>query len=117
MILVNKKEVYEIGKLIRSYYDQTKFGQEKLDAWFAILQKYEFEKVKANLETFVKHSEYPPKIKDLIQEEKPLSSNVPGYEETISLLGEAAVRSSSSVAQEELAKMRAILGIKGERKQ
>lgn len=110
---MNKKEVYEIGKLIKSYYEQIKFDQEKLDAWYAILHKYEFEKVKENLETFVKHSEFPPKLKDLIQEEKQI---VPGYEETISLLGEAAAYSSSEVAQEELAKMRAILGIKGERK-
>ena len=113
---MNKREVYEIGKLIKSYYEQTKFDQEKLNAWYAILQNYEFEKVKANLELFVKHSEFPPKIRDLIHGEKPQFSNVPGYEETMSMLGVTAERSSSSVAQEELAKMRIILGIEGERK-
>ena len=109
---MNKKEVYEIARLIRSYYEQTKFNQEKLDAWYAILQNYEFVKVKVNLEAFVKRSDFPPKMRDLIEEEKPLSSNVPSYEETMTLFGVKAERSSSTVVQEELAKMREILGIR-----
>ncbi|MGN1385952.1 MAG: replicative helicase loader/inhibitor [Bacillus sp. (in: firmicutes)] len=109
---MTKKQLYEIGKLMKRYYEQVKFDQEKLDAWYEILQDYDFETVKANLEAYVKHSDFPPKIKDLIAEGEKQHSIVPGYEETVVLLADMETGSPSEVAQQELAKMRAILGIK-----
>ena len=111
---MTKKEAYMIAKLIVSYYEQIKFDQNKLDAWYEILKAYEFERVKANLEWFVKHSEFPPKVKDLIQNEMDVSANVPGYQETQALLEETYGGSSSEIAQQELAKIRKILGINGD---
>lgn len=64
---MNKKESYKLMDLIQAYYEKFQFDQQKLDAWYMILQKYSYDEVQKNLLKFVEESPHAPKISDLVQ--------------------------------------------------
>nr|WP_235973487.1 replicative helicase loader/inhibitor [Peribacillus faecalis] len=110
-----KREVFRIAELITSFYSQAEFDQHKINAWHEVLKSHEYEVVKERLLDYVKHHNHPPTIKQLIQDDKTDSAVVPDYEETKAMLQLKRGAGLSATAKEELAKIRALLGIEGER--
>ena len=111
LIFVTKKELFQLLQILRCYYEQFEVNQEKFDAWYRVLRLEEFDTVKKNLENYVKHSLYVPKISDLVRTEGVRTYLVPSSEETKMSLSSEIQTASADVIQTELAKMRQILGI------
>ena len=110
-----KREVFRIAELIMNFYSEAEFDAPKLNAWHELLKSHEYEVVREMLLNYVKHHNQPPTIKQLIQEDKPNLAVVPDYEETKAMLELKPGEGLSETAKEELAKIRVILGIEGER--
>ncbi|PLT33505.1 replicative helicase loader/inhibitor [Bacillus sp. V5-8f] len=109
---MTKRELFTLLDLITEYYDQFEVDQKKVDSWHEALRAYSFEKVKENTLAFVTTSPYPPKISDLVGGNPVASRYVPDDKETVVVLYTREKPASEEVIQEELAKMRQILGIR-----
>jgi hypothetical protein len=105
-----KKETFQLLKTISTYYDQFVISQEKVDLWHGVLKPYQSEVIEENLIGFVKESPYPPKIADLLPKRSGVMT-VPSAGETKFILTTRHKPASQAVVQQELANMRAILGI------
>ena len=107
---MTKREVFQLLRMIASYYDSFVINQEKVDTWFKLLTRFSFEVIEENLLAYVTESPFPPKLSDLVK--KPDGSRViPSCGETEVILWQKERPASPEVVQESLAKMRAILGI------
>lgn len=73
------------------------------DLWYRSLKEFEFQPVLDNLIRYMKTSEYPPKIKDLVEglvvNEK---YNIPGIEETKKILDSYIVPESERASKEKI---------------
>jgi hypothetical protein len=85
-----------------------------VEAWHMILKDYDFDEVGQNLKNHVESSSFAPTIADLVK--KHTGRSIPGVKETQLLITqyERAETASKEVVEEELAKIRKILGIKRE---
>jgi hypothetical protein len=106
-----KQETFKLLKKIAAFYDQFVIDQEKVDLWHEVLKRYSFDEVQKNLFSYVAKSCNPPCLYDLVHKQEG-SRTIPNAEETKILLIRNYVPASEEVVQDNLAKMRAILGIK-----
>jgi len=105
-----KRETFQLLKQMTVYYDQFVVDQEKVNRWHDVLKEYSFEQVEGNLLKFVKESNFPPKLADLLPKPES-SSTIPNSEETRKIIYHQSVQASEEVKQRELKKIRVILGI------
>lgn len=111
LILMTKREVFQLLKLISHFYDSFIITQEKVDEWYQILKKYSFDKLENNVRNYVTSSSYAPRISDLIQKPESGYRAIPNAEETLQFLYQKEKSASEEVIQQSLAKIRAVLGI------
>lgn len=109
---MTKDEVFELMSLIDEYYDCFSPDQRKINAWYEALKKTSFEELKQNLVAFAKVSPVPPKVSDLIRKKTASSRDIPNVMETMAFLSRHVEPAKEEVVQQELAKMREILGIR-----
>lgn len=105
---MTKNETFELLELIQGNY-QTTITQAQIDAWHVALKNYSIQEIKQNLARFMKQSSYPPKVSDLIRNANVIPSVQQTREEILDRKIELA---DESIVQEELAKIRDILGIR-----
>jgi hypothetical protein len=117
--LMDRKEAVEVLKAIETFYgNKFKIDNPKaeLDAWHSILKDYEFDEIMHNLQNYVKTNRFAPSIADIINAGPAKDRAIPTYEETKQLINrwdqERADAADAATANEHLAKMRKILGIK-----
>lgn len=86
-----------------------------IEAWHMILKDYSMDEVGEALKSHVENSPFAPTVSDLIK--KHTGRSIPNVEETRLLLNQysQAQVASDEVREEEMAKIRIILGIKRER--
>ncbi|WP_153127320.1 replicative helicase loader/inhibitor [Peribacillus tepidiphilus] len=109
---MTKREVFILLGMIAEYYEQFQLDQKRVDAWYEALKDCSFDRIKNNLLAFVVESAFPPKISDLVRKTSAVSRFIPSYEETKSILYTNQQLAKEECIQEELAKMREILGIR-----
>lgn len=109
---MTKRETFALLSLIAIYYEQFELNQQRVDSWFAVLKDHSYELLEKNLLVYVTKSPYPPKISELFQIQPVNSRVVPNEESTSFLLQMPYEPAKEEVVQEELRKMRELLGIK-----
>lgn len=137
---MNKKQVLKIISTIETYYNQPwtrKFKPQDqntqlllgnpqtkedilldvVNAWHMILEKYEYEKVFANLMQHIETSKFPPTIADLTNAEKVVKSRaIPDPDETKAMMlgwqRPEEEKADPDEVETQLAAMRDMLGIK-----
>jgi hypothetical protein len=116
---MDKKQVVEIIKTIATLYgNKFKFDDPAaiVETWLKILKDYDFDIVMANLEDYVKSNHYPPSVADLVKTSAPKDRAIPTRDETLAMFEKwdqaKQEASNEKVANDHLAKMRKILGIK-----
>lgn len=114
---MNKNQVIDILETIQNMY-HAKFKidnpQKTVDAWFKILQDFDFDTINRNLTNYVSKNSFPPSVADLINMPEHKDKAILNAQETAELLkgyAEQPEADKKHVAAE-LERMRAILGIK-----
>src|SRR3954470_16637917 len=102
LILMTKREVFQLLKLISVYYDPYEIHQEKVDEWFTVLKNDSFSRLEKNLRKHVAGSPYAPRVSDLIRKPKNSSRAIPDVEETIAFLYHQEKTASEEVVQQSL---------------
>ena len=108
---MTKRDVFQLLRMIASYYESFVVNQEKVDTWYRLLHQFSFEAVEENLLAYVTESPYPPKLSDLVKKPHAASRVVPSCDETKVILWQRNRPASPEAVQEYLAKIRVILGI------
>ncbi|WP_409300285.1 hypothetical protein [Peribacillus sp. SCS-155] len=109
---MTKKEVFQLLDLIAEFYEQFEVEQKKVDAWFEVLRSFPFDRAKKKVLSLAAASPYSPKISDLVAAKETTNRYIPDLEETHTILNNKPKPATEAVIQEELAKMRDILGIR-----
>jgi hypothetical protein len=109
---MTKKEVFQILKLIKLYYDSFEVNQERVDEWYLMLKNQPFSTLQKHIREHAAHSAYPPKICELIRKPVLGSRDIPNVEETRVFLHRQEPRASEETVQKSLEQMREILGMK-----
>jgi len=65
LIRVNKKQVVEIFKLIKSVYPNFEVDQMKVDTWSKVMKGQDYERVIIKLEEHMKTNKFPPTIAEI----------------------------------------------------
>lgn len=116
---MNKIEVLKIMQTASIHYQNFKMGETQeeqlltLDAWYDILQDYDFQSINQGLKDYVKSGvPFPPNAGQLLP--KKSSGVVPNVKETLMLLESRDNReniATESEREKALAEMRKVLGI------
>ena len=111
ILILMKREVFQLLKLIAVYYDSFELQQEKVDEWYCVLQGEPFQWIKENLRRHVARSPYPPRVSELVC--KPENGHAPfpimRIHDSSSKFKERPA--SKEVVEQSLAQIREILGI------
>ncbi len=110
---MNREQVKELFKLLVNFYPTFEVTSEKVNAWHKFLQNYEAETIFTNTENHIYENKFPPTVADLVKVNHQ-EVVVPTVEETKKMLEKYNhyKPASEKVVEEELKKMREILGIK-----
>lgn len=112
---MTKRETFTLLALIHVYYEKFEVTQEKIDVWHKALKDHTYEELEQNLIRHVKESLTPPKIAHLTKNTTPTDRFVPDFEETQKIFIHTEKPADEAVVQEELRKMRIILGLEHDR--
>ncbi|MCM3111970.1 hypothetical protein [Lederbergia lenta] len=108
---MKKSETFTLLTLIANYYDQFEIDQKKVDTWHKALKPFMYKQLEENLLVHVAESPYPPRIVQLVRKQTATSRMIPSIEETSKCAQQNSKPAQEQVIQNELKKMRAILGI------
>lgn len=64
---MDRNEVIELFKQIKMFYPNFEVTTDRVNAWYNILEKYEFNNSVRNLKKFIETSKFAPTIADLIE--------------------------------------------------
>ncbi|WP_083392126.1 replicative helicase loader/inhibitor [Bacillus sp. MUM 13] len=106
---MTKIELLQILNKIADYYESFSFNKRKIESWHDVLKDADEKRVEKNLHNYVKNYSDPPKIADLLRQEK--SRDIPDARETKDSIKTVGIPSTLDVVQQELANLRNILGI------
>ncbi|WP_419880873.1 hypothetical protein ACN6MY_14755 [Peribacillus sp. B-H-3] len=106
---MTKIELFQILNKIADYYESFSFNKRKIESWHDVLKDADAIRVEKNLHHYVKNYTDPPKIADLLRQEK--SRDIPDARETKDSIITVGIPSTLEVVQQELANLRNILGI------
>ena len=86
-----KKETFALMESIQQFFPHFEITQSKIDSWQKVLSDADYKTVDDNLLKYVKSNKFPPTISDLVTKQDERIQNIPGIEETKSLLKSNAV--------------------------
>ncbi|EOQ18641.1 replicative helicase loader/inhibitor [Bacillus cereus] len=110
---MNKKETFELLKMIHAVFTNFDITQEKIDTWNVILKEYEFEEIQANYIAYIKTAKFAPKPSDMIKNKNQEHKVAPNIQETKAYWSKYTKEALATKEEREmyLKEMRNILGI------
>jgi hypothetical protein len=61
-----KKEAFNIMQYVKVFYERFEINQEKINAWYNVLQAEDFQEVRKIVEVYARTNKFPPTVAELL---------------------------------------------------